>query len=184
MCERSWQAIANNSAIQSLVRLTTQALPHKPRRQWPHCYLWACDNTGSAPSRGALGLPHEALIVTVGANSSSTQDAMKRLIKEFSDFFFTKGNVLPLAIAVVVGDQASAITKSLSKDLLMPLINPLIPHGSYKDLVIPYFGGPIAIGQVLDTFVSALLVAWVLFLMMKAVKRVERLSQRDNTPAD
>ena len=131
-----------------------------------------------------MGLPDVAPIVNVEANSASTQDTMKRLIKEFNDFFFTKGNVLPLAIAVVVGDQASAITKSLSKDLLMPLINPLIPHGSYKDLVIPYFGGPIAIGQVLDTLVSALLVAWVLFIMMKAVKRAERLSQRDNTPAD
>ena len=115
---------------------------------------------------------------------ASTQDPMKRLIKEFTDFFFTKGNVLALAIAVVVGEQVSAITKSLSKDLLMPLINPLIPHGSYKDLAIPYFGGPIAIGQVLDTFVSALLVAWALFFLMQAIKRVERLSQRDNTSAE
>ena len=109
---------------------------------------------------------------------------MKRLIKEFTDFFFTKGNVLALAIAVVVGEQVSAITKSLSKDLLMPLINPLIPHGSYKDLTIPYFGGPIAVGLVLDTFVSSLLVAWALFFIMQAVKRIERLSKRDNTPAD
>ena len=61
---------------------------------------------------------------------------MKRWLKEFSDFFFVKGNVLALAIAVVVGDQVSAITKSLSSDLLMPLINPFIPSGSFKDLAI------------------------------------------------
>ena len=109
---------------------------------------------------------------------------MNRLIKEFTDFFFTKGNVLALAIAVVVGDQVSAITKSLSSDLLMPLVNPLIPHGSYKDLVIPYFGGPIAIGKVLDTFVSAMLVAWTLFFIIKAMKRVERMSHRGETPLD
>ena len=109
---------------------------------------------------------------------------MKRLIKEFTDFFFTKGNVLALAIAVVVGDQVSAITKSLSTDLLMPLINPFIPHGSYKDLAIPYFGGPIAIGKVLDTFVSAMLVAWALFIIIKAMKRFERISQQDNTSAN
>ena len=150
------------------------------------CYQQACNNTGFATGwcRSALGLQDKTPIVTLGANSASTQDPMKRLIKEFTDFFFTKGNVLALAIAVVVGEQVSAITKSLSKDLLMPLINPLIPHGSYKDLAIPYFGGPIAIGQVLDTFVSALLVAWALFFIMQAVKRVERLSQRDNIPAD
>ena len=129
-------------------------------------------------------MPEKGLVVNVGPKTASRQNAMKRLIKEFTDFFFTKGNVLALAIAVVVGDQVSAITKSLSTDVLMPLINPFIPHGSYKDLAIPYFGGPIAIGQVLDTLLSALLVALVLFIMMKAVKRMERLSQRDNTPAD
>jgi len=132
----------------------------------------------------SLDLPEKGLIVNVGPKTASKQNAMKRLIKEFADFFFTKGNVLALAIAVVVGDQVSAITKSLSTDLLMPLINPFIPHGSYKDLAIPYFGGPIAIGKVLDTFVSAMLVAWALFIIIQAMKRFERISQRDNTPAD
>ena len=120
--------------------------------------------------------------MNVEANSASTQDPMKRLIKEFTDFFFTKGNVLPLAIAVVVGDQASAITKSLSKDLLMPLINPLIPHGSYKDLAIPYFGGAIEVGKMLDTVIEALLVAWALFVILQAVKRVERIGKHEQHP--
>ncbi len=109
---------------------------------------------------------------------------MKRWLKEFSDFFFVKGNVLALAIAVVVGDQVSAITKSLSSDLLMPLINPFIPSGSFKDLSIPYFGGPIAIGKLLDTFLSALLVAWALFMIIQAMKRIERIGHHENTPAD
>lgn len=109
---------------------------------------------------------------------------MKRWLKEFSNFFFVKGNVLSLAIAVVVGDQASAITKSLSSDLLMPLINPFIPQGSFKDLAIPYFGGPIAIGKLLDTFLSAFLVAWALFMLIQAMQRVERMSHREETPTD
>ena len=59
-----------------------------------------------------------------------------------------------------------------------------IPHGSYKDLVIPYFGGPITVSKVLDTFVSAMLVAWTLFIIIKAMKRVERMSHRGETPLD
>ena len=49
---------------------------------------------------------------------------------------------------------------------------------------ITYFGGPIAIGKVLDIFVSSMLVAWALFIIIQAMKRFERISQRDNTPAD
>ena len=118
-------------------------------------------------------------VVMVKQSQASREGSVKRWLKEFSDFFFVKGNVLALAIAVVVGDQVSAITKSLSTDLLMPLINPFIPQGSFKDLVIPYFGGPIAIGKLLDTFLSAFLVAWALFLIIQAMKRIERMGHRD-----
>ena len=58
-----------------------------------------------------------------------------------------------------------------------------IPHGSYKDLVIPYFGGPITVSKVLYTFESAMLVAWTLFII-KAMKRVEGMSRREETPLD
>jgi len=124
-------------------------------------------------------LPDPVSVVMVKPSQASREGSMKRWLKEFSDFFFVKGNVLALAIAVVVGDQVSAITKSLSTDLLMPLINPFIPQGSFKDLVIPYFGGPIAIGKLLDTFLSAFLVAWALFLIIQAMKRIERMGHRD-----
>ena len=104
---------------------------------------------------------------------------MTRWWKEFREFFFSKGNALSLAIAVVVGQQFTKIVDSLSKDLLMPLLNPFIPHGSYKDLVIPYFGGAIAVGKLLDTFVEGLLVAWALFLILQALKRVERIGSHN-----
>ncbi len=129
-------------------------------------------------------MPEQSSIVIVEPTSASRQRSMKRWLKDFSDFFFVKGNVLALAIAVVVGDQVSAITKSLSADLLMPLINPFIPQGSFKDLAIPYFGGPIAIGNLLDTFLSAFLVAWALFMIIQAMKRIERIGRREDTPAD
>ena len=100
--------------------------------------------------------------------------------KEFKEFFFSKGNALSLAIALVVGQQFTKIVDSLSRDLLLPLLNPFIPHGSYKDLAIPYFGGAIEVGKLLDTLVEGMLVAWALFVILQAVKRVERIANNQN----
>ena len=98
----------------------------------------------------------------------------QRWAREFREFFFTKGNALYLAIAVVVGRQFQDIVDALTKDLLMPLINPLVPHGSWKDMDIPYFGGAIHVGRLLDVAINSLITAWALFLLFKAIKRIQR----------
>ena len=99
---------------------------------------------------------------------------LQRWRKEFVEFFFTKGSALTVAIAFVVGQQFTRIVDSLTKDLLMPLLNPLVPRGNFKDLKIDYFGGAIEIGNLIDTVIEALLVAWMLFMIFKAIKRIER----------
>ena len=84
-------------------------------------------------------------------------------MREFTEFFCTKGNAIYLAIAVVVG--------ALTKDLIMPLINPSIPNSDWNDLVIPHFGGEILIGKILDVLVNSLLTGWALFIIFKSIKR-------------
>lgn len=51
--------------------------------------------------------------------------------------------------------------------------------GSFKELRIAYFGGAIEVGNLIDTLIEALLVAWILFLIVKVMKRMER-----QTPAN
>ena len=103
----------------------------------------------------------------------------QRWRREFIEFFFTKGNALSVAIAFIVGQQFTRIVDSITKDLLMPLLNPLVSSGSLKELRIAYFGGAIEVGNLIDTVIEALLVAWILFLIVKAMKRMER-----QTPAN
>ena len=62
----------------------------------------------------------------------------------------------------------------------MPLLNPLVSSGSFKELKIEYFGGAIEVGNLIDTAIEALLVAWILFLIVKAMKRMERHTPADN----
>ena len=66
----------------------------------------------------------------------------------------------------------------------MPLLNPLVPKGSFQELKIDYFGGAIEIGKLVDTIVEALLVAWMLFLILKAIKRIERHTSASTEEAE
>ena len=94
---------------------------------------------------------------------------------------FSKGNALDLAIGVVVGTQFQQIVNALTNDLLMPLINPFVPKGDWKDLIIPYFGGEIAVGKLIDVSINSLVVGWALFFMFKTIKRLEHLAHHDTT---
>ena len=74
----------------------------------------------------------------------------QRWLREFTQFMFSKGNALDFAIGGVVAVQFNQIVNTLTGDLLMPLINPFVPQGDWKDLIIPYFGGEIAVGKLMD----------------------------------
>ena len=107
----------------------------------------------------------------------------QRWRREFIEFFFTKGSALTVAIAFIVGQQFTRIVDSVTKDLLMPLLNPFVPKGSFEDLKINYFGGAIEIGNLIDTVIEAILVAWMLFIILKTIKRVERQTSSGDTEA-
>ena len=100
----------------------------------------------------------------------------RRWLSEFNEFFFEKGNALNLAIAVVVGTQFHKIVDSLTQDLLMPLVNPLIRDGGWEKWVIPYGGGELSIGHALNVLLNSLFVGWVLFAVLKVVNRSQRMA--------
>ena len=105
-----------------------------------------------------------------------------RWLREFAEFFFQKGNALNLAIAVVVGTQFQKIVDALTNDFLMPLLNPLIRSGNWRDLNVPYYGGNIAIGSILDVILNSLIVGWVLFLLVKTINRSQRAATTGVNP--
>ena len=59
-------------------------------------------------------------------------------MRESTELFFAKSNAIYLAIVVVVGTQFRLVIDALAQDLIMPLVNPLMPNGDWHDLVIPY----------------------------------------------
>ena len=86
------------------------------------------------------------------------------LWKEFKEFAF-KGNVIALAVAVVIGAAFAKIIDSLVKDIIMPLISLLIPgEQGYLGWKIVVDGKEIPYGRFLGEVVNFLLVALALFL--------------------
>ena len=86
------------------------------------------------------------------------------LADEFKSFAF-KGNVVDLAIGVIIGSAFGAIVKSLVEDLIMPLIGLILPTGmGYQDWVWQVGDKTVPYGKFLGAVVNFLVVSLVLFL--------------------
>jgi len=91
----------------------------------------------------------------------------RRKLQQFwADFraFALKGNVIDLAIAVVIGGAFGRIISSLVEDLLMPLLNPLIPGGNWREMTV---ASGIKIGSFLGSLLDFFIVALSLFVILK-----------------
>lgn len=120
---------------------------------------------------------------------------MKKFLLEFREFA-TKGNVMDLAIGVIIGGAFSAIVSSLVKDIIMPLLSLLIGRINITDLkaVIPGLlgGGEITLtyGVFLQAVINFTIVAFFIFLMIKLINKLhkrftkekEAAAQAEDTP--
>ncbi|APB32648.1 large-conductive mechanosensitive channel [Gloeomargarita lithophora Alchichica-D10] len=78
--------------------------------------------------------------------------------------FALKGNVVDLAVAVIIGGAFGKIITSFVADVVMPLVNPLIPGGDWRALTI---GSGVKIGNFLGAIVDFVVVAVVLFAVIR-----------------
>jgi large conductance mechanosensitive channel len=92
------------------------------------------------------------------------------MINEFKAFI-NKGNVLDLAVAVILGAAFGAVVKSLVDDIVMPPIGKLLGGVDFKALTIDLGGATINYGNFINTVITFLIVAFVLFLIIRAYNR-------------
>ena len=98
---------------------------------------------------------------------------MKRFLEEFKTFAM-RGNVMDLAVGVIVGGAFSAITTSLINDIIMPVVGIFVSEASFADLSVTIGGAQITYGNFIQAVVNFLIMAFVVFCMVKAVNRVAR----------
>ena len=101
------------------------------------------------------------------------------IAREFRDFA-VKGNVVDLAVAVIIGAAFGKIVASLVSDIVMPLIGTLLGGLDFKGLAIQVGNAKIEYGNFVQTCVDFVVIAWAIFM---AVKVINRLRKKDeDTP--
>ncbi len=95
------------------------------------------------------------------------------MFKEFKEFAF-RGNVIDLAVGVVIGAAFNAIVTSLVADLFMPIIGVLTGGADFSNLSYQVGEASIAYGKFLQAIFIFLLTAIALFLFIKAINKLRR----------
>jgi large conductance mechanosensitive channel len=96
------------------------------------------------------------------------------VIKEFKEFLL-RGNVVDLAVAVVIGGAFTAIVTALSKGILTPLVG-MIVGTDFSDMTFTLNGSTFSYGIVIDAVISFVLIAAVVFFLI--VKPMQVLAAR------
>ncbi len=95
------------------------------------------------------------------------------MLKDFKDFAL-KGNVVDLAIAVIIGGAFGAIVSSLVDDVITPLLlTPALKAANAQDLDKLAWGA-VKYGKFLAAIIKFIIIAWILFLLIKGMKAFEK----------
>lgn len=96
-----------------------------------------------------------------------------RIFKDFRDFAF-KGNVVELAVAVIIGGAFGGIVSSLVEDVVTPLLlAPALKAANAQDLEHLAWG-TVRYGKFIAAMINFLIIAFILFLVIKAVNRINK----------
>jgi large conductance mechanosensitive channel len=96
------------------------------------------------------------------------------MLKEFKEFI-TKGNVLDLAVAVVIGAAFTLVVNSLVKDVLMQIVAAIFGKPDFSSLTFKLGDGVVLYGNFLTALINFLIVAAAMFLIIKAITSLQKL---------
>lgn len=108
------------------------------------------------------------------------------IIKEFKEFAL-KGNVLDMAVGVVIGGSFGKIVTSIVNDLIMPICSLMLSGIKFTDLKIPLKGdSAIMIGNFIQSFVDFVIIAASIFVVIKVINKFhkkEEAKEEEAAPA-
>ena len=104
-----------------------------------------------------------------------------KMMDEFKEFIH-RGNVMDMAVGVIVGGAFTAIVTALTTNIINPLIKAIAggDPGQIGGLVIP--GTEIDFGALLGAIVNFLIVAWIVFCLVKAVNKLKDATKKKEEP--
>lgn len=98
----------------------------------------------------------------------------------FGEFkaFISKGNVMDMAVGIIIGGAFTSIVQSLVKDIISPLLG-LIGGMNFDQFSLEFAGIKLAYGKFLTATINFLLMAFVLFLIVKAFNKASSIVKKD-----
>jgi large conductance mechanosensitive channel len=113
------------------------------------------------------------------------------IVKEFQEFA-VKGNVVDMAVGIIIGAEFGKIVNSMVADIIMPLVSPLLNGLDFKNLYIPLSEkaaqfatlaeaqkagvATLNIGSFITAVINFAIIAFSIFLMIKAINKTRRLA--------
>jgi len=97
---------------------------------------------------------------------------MSNMIKEFREFI-AHGNVIDLAVGIIIGAAFTAIVNSIVEDLVNPLIGLLIGGVDFSSVSFGIGDAQFMVGNFINAVIKFLIIAWVVFLVVKAVNKAK-----------
>jgi len=95
------------------------------------------------------------------------------IAREFREFA-VKGNVMDLAVGVIIGAAFGKIVSSLVEDVVMPVIGVLVGGLDFSGLALKVGSATLKYGKFLQTCLDFLIIAWAIFLIVKLINRLKR----------
>lgn len=96
---------------------------------------------------------------------------MKSFIKEFKEFI-SNGNVMSMAIGIIIGGAFTAIVNSLVADIITPLIGMILGGINFSSISITVGSAQLMVGKFIQAVIMFVLTALVIFVMMKGLNKL------------
>lgn len=100
------------------------------------------------------------------------------MLKEFKNFI-ARGNVIDLAVGVIIGAAFTAIVNSLVKNLINPLIGMIIGKIDLSNLVFKVGDATFKYGSFINSVINFLIISSIVFLIVKAVNKVTKREKKE-----
>lgn len=107
---------------------------------------------------------------------------MKKFLQEFKTFAL-RGNVIDLAVGVIIGGAFQAIVKSLTDDLISPIIG-IFAKTDFNNLVLNINGAAIKYGAFITAIINFVIMAFVIFLFVKGINFLTSINKKEEAPAE
>lgn len=107
-----------------------------------------------------------------------SRTAATGFLRDFQDFVI-KGNIFDLAIAVIIGGAFGKVVDSLIKDVITPgILSPVIKASGAQNLESWPTDSPIKLGLFLSNIITFVVIAFVIFLMVRAMAKFKRKEEK------